>query len=372
MAYIVKNPDDQQEQKPAGSASPFTVLQGPTTAAPSPFAPLAPARTPNARQGSGNFFNVQRLINANKGAGSQLASTMVAQADRATQNAQNQLSGVVDKFNNAAQINVNGSSSPVTPELIDKIKTPGTYQNLYGKPDQYPALTPDLANQYRSVAYAGPRSLADVDSYQGAQNALQQAQQQANALTSYGGRQAMLDGGAGYGRGSKAFDVLLASNAGRQVFDQANARAEALNRLFADASSNAQNRAGQVDSQVQSFHNAADEIDAQNKQAADNQAKAQADEADRRSKYDAGAAKARDHITYEQFLAMSPHGQEMYQQYGVYQPYDNYDSAGNPLPNYDANGNPIQYANGQPVNAPQQGASTVNSLRLPGVGFRMG
>ena len=90
MAYIIRPEDDERKDEPGAPA------------ASSPFAPLAPATAaaPTAQkpQGSGQFLDYNRLLQANKDDGARVAASAAARTSRAVGEANSALTGAVNDF----------------------------------------------------------------------------------------------------------------------------------------------------------------------------------------------------------------------------------------------------------------------------------
>jgi cell pole-organizing protein PopZ len=281
MAYIFRRNKDQDpaEQEQPGVAGP-TVAPAAAPAAPaassSPFAAIAPTghRTPG-HEGSGSYYDFNRLIAANKPQGEALAGQMVSGVNQGVADAKQKIGGVVDQFNSKAVVsgaNPNTAMPGFMPLTGTKAGSSDFVPSNNGKPSTAPAPTSsyvdmtgqnygDLVGQYRGAQYAGYNNLGEVEGYGGAQDAVRAAQERARVLANPAARGALLDGGAGYGRGANAFDVLVASAGGQKKFDAAQQGTMDLSRLFGAANTAASTTATGLRGTVDQYHNDADTIE---------------------------------------------------------------------------------------------------------------
>jgi hypothetical protein len=235
MAYFINQDPDQQKKAlqgqdaSQGSGSVFSPI--------APAAPASPAPAGGGRQstGSGQFFNFQRILDANKGVGAQEAGRLVGQAQGAANDARAATSAASGKVAQDTQAGTPGVDvfRPVAPVA----QPPPTSSAWAGRalvtPDQagqpFTAPIQNLQNVIAGNApgstYTGPKDVANYFNDAGAKTL--QAQQQLRGLGTVQGRQTAL--------GGSLLDAILTGAEGGPALGAAAAQADQLGRGLADA-----------------------------------------------------------------------------------------------------------------------------------------
>lgn len=124
-------------------------------------------------------------------------------------------------------------------------------------------LTAEEARRRAGITYSGPTGLGEVKGYSEARQKAEEAERQAQGLTSLYGRQAALQEkygqGGGYTAGQQRFDAALSGAAGGQRFDELKSKYGSLSSAFDTAAKTAQ---GEAQGAIKSTQEAAGKYEA--------------------------------------------------------------------------------------------------------------
>lgn len=262
MAYFV-DPNQQPKQKnqgqdpnaapmPAAPAAAATPAQPPAPAAASgAFNPQASqAKAPNS---SGQFLSYDRLLNANRAAGTSEANTLTQNAQNTAAGASRALGAANTTFNNAVNAGADSASAsvPAAPPVagappaggynpFSQTQMDDLNNQLRQMPGYYQPRIDALQQQIGNTQYTGPTAPGNY--FDDAQTQALKATQQLQALGSTAGRQGQL--------GGSLFDAMLTGSLGGGQLNKAAAGATApvgaLNTALGNAQSNVSGAQGAV------------------------------------------------------------------------------------------------------------------------------
>jgi polyhydroxyalkanoate synthesis regulator phasin len=281
--------EEEDELKKAESAE--TQLGTPSAAASGggPASQLASgAPTPHPKMGSGRFFDFSRFLNANKGAGAEMAKGVTNRVAGQAQGAQQAITGLQNELmapmetsmrsakGAAAPVSGGGKTPTPTSNTADAIKAQmqsspmmamfggdnSKFDNWWASqatPENLAAMQPyvnlpgpsqetvDRATRDSTATYTGPRSLVDMPGFADVAQRGSAAVGAVNALGTSGGRAALLGAGqhAGYTGGLSKLDSLLMGAEGGGQLKATQKQFSGLRKLMEDTVKNSES-AGRI------------------------------------------------------------------------------------------------------------------------------